>query len=188
MKRSVLVTGGCKRLGKAIGDAFAEAGWTVVRSTHDFANAASVDIFADLRASIGAQWLMEMAQMKLKRKPDVLVNNAALYVDAGTDEEIWQVNYHSPKLLAEAMSGGIVVNICDKFAATRHPGTAYAESKEALAAWSKEQGHVTIEVGDIIDLAPEGRHEKAMENAPERLTSKEIACRIVAAVQERLKQ
>lgn len=180
--KSVLITGGRKRLGKAIADAFEEARWRVVRSSH--ITASGVDIPADLRSRAGAESLMRETQRLLGRTPDVLINNAALYVGTGTDEETRQVNFESPKLLARLMQGGIVVNICDKFAAKRHPGTAYAESKEALAEWSGKLGHITIKIGDIIDLAPETHHEKALEPAAERLTSIEIAKSIVAIVEE----
>ncbi len=177
MTRSVLVTGGTVRLGAAIADAFAAAGWRVVRSSHR-ANA-NADVVADLSRPGGADELFERTIAFVGRRPDVLVNNAALYVGAADDETLWQVNYHAPRRLAELMAGTTVVNICDKFAATRHPGTAYAQSKIALEKWSRESGLLAFEVGDVIDLAPAAFREKAVEAASDRLASRQIAARLV---------
>lgn len=177
MKRSVLVTGGTMRLGAAIADAFAVAGWRVVRSSHRAD--ANADVRADLSRPGGADELFARAFALLGGRPDVLVNNAALYIGAADDETTWQVNYHAPRRLAELMEGSLVVNICDKFAATRHPGTAYAQSKTALEKWSRESGLLAFEVGDVLDLAPAAFREKAVEAAGDRLTSRQIAARLV---------
>ena len=179
---AVLVTGGCVRLGKAIGDAFAAAGWRVVRSSHRVD--AGADIVVDLSLANGAGELMEKAIALLGGRPDVLVNNAAFYVGAADDEAVWQVNYRSARQLAELMSGGTVVNVLDKYASVRHPGTAYAESKKALSDWGKANGCLAFEVGDISDLAPSGCHEKALEESFERQTSRQVAARILDMVEK----
>lgn len=179
---NVLVTGGCVRLGKAIGDVFAAAGWRVVRSSHRVD--AGADIVVDLSLAGGADELMSRARSLLGGLPDVLVNNAALYVGVADDESIWQVNYRSARRLAELMTDGIVVNILDKYAEARHPGTAYAKSKKALSEWGESKGCLAYEAGDISDLAPLGCHEKALEERSDRLTSGQVAARIFDMVKE----
>ncbi len=179
--KAVLVTGGTIRLGKAIADRLAQAGWRVLRSSHRADSGA--DIVADLSRPDGADKLFAEACRILGRKPDAIVNNAALYVGAGSDEAAWQVNFESPKRLASLMSGGKVVNILDKFA-RRHAGTAYARSKEALAELTRKNGCIGIEAGDIIDLAPTAHHERAIEPAGERLSAAQVADLVAAELDE----
>lgn len=170
--KSVVVTGGTVRLGKAIADRLSSRGWRVLGSSHRPDSGA--DIIANLSGPDGADALFAEACRILGRRPDALVNNAALYAGAGSDEATWRVNYHSPKRLASLMRGGRVVNVLDKFS-SRHAGTAYAQSKEALAALTREKGYIGIEVGDITDLAPVSRREKALEPKAERLSAAQVA-------------
>lgn len=170
--KSVIVTGGTIRLGKAISDRLEAAGWRVLRTSHR--PAALADIVADLSSPDGADRLMDAAVAILGRRPDALVNNAALYVGAGSDEATWQVNYESPRRLAALMSGGRVVNILDKFA-SRHAHSAYAKSKEALADLTRKEGAIGIEVGDIVDLSPVAHRERALEPKSERLSAAQVA-------------
>lgn len=181
--RSVLVTGGTIRLGHAIAEACRAQCWRVITSSHRPGSGA--DIIADLSRDGGPERLIEEARRLLDgRTPAVVVNNAALYVGASEDAT-WRVNYFSPRRIAKLMEGrGRVINILDRHV-ERHQGTAYARAKFALAQWSRNAAPFVkgIEVGDVAELAPVGRSERALL-APdeERETIQHVCDRVVAAI------
>ena len=134
-RRSVLVTGGTKRLGAAISSALESRGWRVIRSSHR--GDARADIVADLSAADGADTLFASALAILGgTPPDAIVNNAALF-DGGA-AEIESVNLASAvrltELMAEAGGGRCVVNIldCRVLRPGFNPETAYESSKARL--------------------------------------------------------
>ena len=113
--KSVLITGGTVRLGKAIAERLRAEGWRVITSSHRAD--AGADIVADLAEPMGAAKLYSAAlQIPDGTPPDALVNNAALFTgDAAT---IAAVNLEAPKKLIMLMAGretgvGAVVNILD---------------------------------------------------------------------------
>ena len=113
--KSVLVTGGTVRLGKAIADRLRADGWRVITSSHRAD--AGADIVADLAEPMGAAKLYAAAlQLLGGQPPDALVNNAALYVvDAAA---VRAVGLEAPKKLTMMMAGretgvGAVVNVLD---------------------------------------------------------------------------
>ena len=113
--KSVLVTGGTIRLGKAIAERLRTDGWRVLTSSHRAD--AGADIVADLSEPMGAEKLYAAAlQMLDGNPPDALVNNAALFT--GDDAAITAVNFEAPKKLTMMMAGretgmGAVVNVLD---------------------------------------------------------------------------
>ena len=113
--KSVLVTGGTVRLGKAIVERLRTDGWRVITSSHRAD--AGADIVADLAEPMGAAKLYAaVLQMLGGQPPDALVNNAALFV--GDAAEVKAVNFEAPKKLTMMMAGresgvGAVVNILD---------------------------------------------------------------------------
>ena len=113
--KSVLVTGGTVRLGKAIAERLRADGWRVITSSHRAD--AGADIVADLTEPLGAAKLYAAAlQMLGGTPPDALVNNAALFV--GDTETVRAVGLEAPKKLTMMMAGreegvGAVVNILD---------------------------------------------------------------------------
>ena len=113
--KSVLVTGGTVRLGKAIADRLRADGWRVLTSSHRAD--AGADIVADLAEPMGAAKLYAAAlQLLGGQPPDALVNNAALYV--GDAAAVRAVGLEAPKKLTMMMAGretgvGAVVNVLD---------------------------------------------------------------------------
>ena len=113
--KSVLITGGTVRLGKAIAARLASEGWRVITSSHRAD--ADADIVADLAEPMGAAKLYAATlQMLGGMPPDALVNNAALFT--GDAAAIAAVNLEAPKKLTMLMAGreaglGAVVNILD---------------------------------------------------------------------------
>lgn len=135
--KTVLVTGGTVRLGKAIADFLVERGWRVLVSSHRADSGA--DIVADLSFSSGAVKLYSAAMELLGGvPPDAIVNNAALL--DGDPESVENVNFLSPSKLIMLMAGretsrGFIVNILDGSLKDERFG-AYNSSKEKLRQYS----------------------------------------------------
>ena len=174
--KSVLITGGTVRLGKAIAERLRAEGWRVITSSHRAD--AGADIVADLAEPTGAAKLYAAALRLLGgTPPDALVNNAALFV--GDEAAIAAVNLEAPKKLTMMMAGreagvGAVVNILDAKAldGNRQPSTAadsYRSSKQALAEFTKTSAATfaaTLRVNGVAPgpvMAPTDVHEKAGE-------------------------
>ena len=174
--KSVLVTGGTVRLGKAIAERLRAEGWRVITSSHRAD--AGADIVADLAEPMGAAKLYAAAlQMLGGTPPDALVNNAALFT--GDAAAIAAVNLEAPKKLTMMMAGretgvGAVVNVLDAKAldGNRQQSTAadgYRRSKRELAAFTRSSAATfaaTLRVNGVAPgpvMAPTNVHEKAGE-------------------------
>ena len=174
--KSVLVTGGTVRLGKAIAERLRAEGWRVITSSHRAD--AGADIVADLAEPMGAAKLYAAAlQMLGGTPPDALVNNAALFT--GDDAAIAAVNLEAPKKLTMLMAGretgmGAVVNVLDAKAldGARQQSTAadsYRNAKRELAAFTRSSAATfaaTLRVNGVAPgpvMAPTNVHEKAGE-------------------------
>ena len=174
--KSVLVTGGTVRLGKAIAARLRAEGWRVITSSHRAD--AGADIVADLAEPMGAAKLYAAAlQMLGGTPPDALVNNAALFT--GDAAAIAAVNLEAPRKLTMLMAGreegvGAVVNVLDAgvLDGNRLQSTAvdgYRESKRELLAFTKTAAAMfaaTLRVNGVAPgpvMAPTDVHEKAGE-------------------------
>ena len=174
--KSVLITGGTVRLGKAIAERLRAEGWRVITSSHRAD--AGADIVADLAEPMGAAKLYAAAlQLLGGLPPDALVNNAALFT--GDAAAIAAVNLEAPKKLTMMMAGreagvGAIVNILDTKAldASRRfstPTDAYLASKRELAAFTRSAAATfaaTLRVNGVAPgpvMAPTEVHERAGE-------------------------
>ena len=179
--KSVLVTGGTVRLGKAIAERLRAEGWRVITSSHRAD--AGADIVADLAEPMGPARLYAAALQLLGGTPlDALVNNAALFT--GHAAAIGTVNLEAPKKLTTLMAGretgvGAVVNILDTKAldASRRLPTSidtYLVSKRELAAFTRSSAAMfatTLRVNGVAPgpvLAPTEVHVKAGETLLDR--------------------
>lgn len=142
MKGTVLVTGGAKRIGKAICEALRARGWNVLVHSRDAAN----PLRADFAETLGPARLFQTA---CDQAPDLcaIVNNAAVFSTAAElppEEEtrLMRVNAEAPEKLATLLGlrlmehrpfRGAVVNLLDSriLAPLAHP-TPYERSKLAL--------------------------------------------------------
>ena len=190
--KSVLVTGGTVRLGKAIAERLRAEGWRVITSSHRAD--AGADIVADLAEPMGPARLYAAAlQLLGGTPPDALVNNAALFT--GDAAAIGAVNLEAPKKLTMLMAGretgvGAVVNILDTKAldASRHlPMSidAYLASKRELAAFTLSSAATfaaTLRVNGVAPgpvLAPTEVHVKAGETLLDRRpTAEDVAAAV----------
>ena len=179
--KSVLVTGGTVRLGKAIAARLRAEGWRVITSSHRAD--AGADIVADLAEPMGAAKLYAAAlQLLGGNPPDALVNNAALFT--GDAAAIAAVNLESPKKLTTLMAGreagvGAVVNVLDAKALDCNrlqskAADGYRESKRELLAFTKAAAAMfaaTLRVNGVAPgpvMAPTDVHENAGETLLDR--------------------
>lgn len=192
--RSVVVTGGVKRIGKAIADGLAAKGWRVLRTSHR--DDPGADIVADLATASGADKIFADASTILGAPPDAIVNNAAVYL--ADEKTTRQVNFTSPmrlmEMMANAGNGGAVVNIIDAAILdgreeARENFRTYASTKRdlldaTLNAAVRFNGRIranAVAPGSV--LPPEGIHEKAMPSPSGRQPTPED---VAAAVESLL--
>ena len=171
-KGTVLVTGGTRRLGKAIAETLRNAGWNVLTSSHRVDSGA--DFIQDLSDPSGAVKLYSAA---LAASPDdfcAIVNNAALF--RGDPAVLEAVNLTAPRKLTMLLAGreGVkcsIVNILDsKLLGPSLPeDSAYANAKRELHADTRKYAALfaeTLRVNAVAPgpvLPPEGVHEPAGE-------------------------
>jgi hypothetical protein len=155
--RTALVTGGAKRLGRAIAEALASEGADIVvhyRTSEDEAHEAedhlqcmgvqAWTVQADLADAEQAQTLMGRSSELAGRAPDILVNSASIFTPSGVldfdaDEldRQFAVNTLAPLYLsrsfAESTSEGQIVNMLDaRMLEFDEEHAAYHLSKRAL--------------------------------------------------------
>lgn len=169
--KTILVTGGARRIGAVISRAIAEAGADVILH-HNRSLPEAEEVVAQIRATGHRAWILQadledpaQAAALLERAwnlapLDALVNNAAIFLPGNAFEtsfELWQkhlaINLTAPFLLSQAFARqlmpdreGRILNILD-WRALRPAADhfAYTISKAALAAMTQSLA---------VDLAP----------------------------------
>jgi len=176
--KSVLITGGTIRLGKAIAERLRADGWRVITSSHRAE--ADADIVADLSEPMGAAKLYAAVLQALDgNPPDALVNNAALFT--GDETTVRVVGFEAPKKLTMMMAGretgvGAVVNLLDSHAlpSSSQASQTYLAAKQDLRAFTLSSAMMfaaTLRVNAVAPgpvLAPTDVHEKAGETLLDR--------------------
>ena len=166
-RRALLLTGASRGIGHATVKRFSAAGWRVITcSRHPFPENCPWEmgpedhIQVDLADVDGTQAAIDEIKQRLDpRELHALVNNAAISPKAEggqrlssieTSLEVWEhvfrVNFLAPIMLARGLldelkaAKGSVVNVTSIAGSRVHPfaGTAYATSKAALAALTRE--------------------------------------------------
>ena len=166
-RRALLLTGASRGIGHATVKRFSAAGWRVITcSRHPFPENCPWEmgpedhIRVDLADADGTQAAIDEIKQRLDpRELHALVNNAAISPKAEggqrlssieTSLEVWEhvfrVNFLAPIMLARGLldeltaAKGSVVNVTSIAGSRVHPfaGTAYATSKAALAALTRE--------------------------------------------------
>jgi NAD(P)-dependent dehydrogenase (short-subunit alcohol dehydrogenase family) len=158
--RTVLVTGGARRIGRAVCLALAQRGARVAIHCNESEDEAretarqcpgSVVVSADLRNLDAAAQVLEEVEQRCGGI-DVLVNNASVYEardPAEIDEEAWdralEVNLKAPFFLARdcamrmrGRGGGVIVNLTDALVGQPYPRyLPYFAAKAGLEAATK---------------------------------------------------
>ena len=189
-RKTMLLTGASRGIGHATVRRFNAEGWRVITcSRHPFPaecpwgggeeNHVQIDL-ADPNDTIA-----KVAEIKgrLNGKLDALVNNAGISpkgaegerlntieTDLRTWGHVFHVNFFASVVLARglkeelAATGGSVVNITSIAGARVHPfaGAAYATSKAALAALTREMAHDFGPMGVRVNAVAPGEVETAI--------------------------
>jgi NAD(P)-dependent dehydrogenase (short-subunit alcohol dehydrogenase family) len=205
-RRTLLLTGASRGIGHATVKRFSAAGWRVITcSRHPFPENCPWEAGPEdhIQVNLADEGNTEEAIAEIKRRLDngelhALVNNAAISPKAeggarlgslDTATEIWrqvfEVNFFSTiwlaqGLVAELAAGrGAIVNVTSIAGSRVHPfaGSAYATSKAALAALTRERaadmGPLGIRVnaiapGEIDTAILSPGTEKLVESIPLR--------------------
>jgi NAD(P)-dependent dehydrogenase (short-subunit alcohol dehydrogenase family) len=164
MSRTVLVTGAAVRLGSAIAEALARAGWDVV--VHAHRSLAPADALCARLRALGSQAWRVAGDLLAPGGPDAvfddalgaagsldaLVNNASVFerqplatAAPGDFERLWRINALAPIRLTQRLAGhlssrgarGCAVNLLDQRIAQASAGaTPYALSKKTLESFT----------------------------------------------------
>jgi NAD(P)-dependent dehydrogenase (short-subunit alcohol dehydrogenase family) len=189
-RRTLLLTGASRGIGHATVKRFAAAGWRVITcSRHPFPEncpweAGPEDhIQVDLADPENTEQAIVETKRRLKGELHALVNNAAISpkADGGkrlssiaTLHEDWQhvfqVNFFAPIMLARGLldelkaAKGTVVNVTSIAGSRVHPfaGAAYATSKAALAALTREMAADFGAVGIRVNAIAPGEIDTSM--------------------------
>jgi NAD(P)-dependent dehydrogenase (short-subunit alcohol dehydrogenase family) len=189
-QRTLVLTGASRGIGHATVKAFSSQGWRVLTcSRQPFDprcpwpggedNHIQIDL-ADPRTTIAA---IQTIRDKLDGKLDALVNNAGispkgeggarlstLDTDMRTWGQVFHVNFFASVVLARglqaelAAAGGAVVNVTSIAGTRVHPfaGAAYATSKAALAALTREMAHDFGPLGVRVNAIAPGEVETSI--------------------------
>lgn len=170
-----LITGGAKRVGRAIVEKLAECGYDIAFTYHHSKGPAD-ELLASIRAKgvrahaiqvdltdpPGAVRVVEVSFGSVFRRLDVLVNSASVYQPGRLADVTYEkmreynaIHMESPLLLAKAFapllrqSGGCIVNMVDLLAERPWP--------EYLAYCASKAGLWNLTLGLARELAPEVR-------------------------------
>lgn len=189
-QKTIVLTGASRGIGHATVKRFGSEGWRVLTcSRQPFdprcpwpggeENHIQIDL-ADPKKTIEA---IEMIKSKLNGRLDALVNNAGispkgeggkrlttLDTDLRTWGQVFHVNFFAPVILARGLqdelvaAGGAVVNVTSIVGSRVHPfaGAAYATSKAALAALTREMAHDFGPLGVRVNAIAPGEVETAI--------------------------
>jgi len=188
--RTLLLTGASRGIGHATVKRFSAAGWRVITcSRHGFPEncpweAGPEDhIQVDLANPENTISAIEEIKQRLNGELHALVNNAAISPKApggkrlgsiDTSPQNWyqvfQVNFFAPIILARGLldelkaAKGSVVNVTSIAGSRVHPfaGAAYATSKAALAALTREMAADFGAVGVRVNAIAPGEIDTAM--------------------------
>ncbi|MEL7116333.1 MAG: SDR family oxidoreductase [Pseudomonadota bacterium] len=189
-QRTLLLTGASRGIGHATVRKFSGAGWRVLTCSRQAFDArcpwpggADNHIQLDLADPADTINAVGRIQEKLEGKLDALVNNAGispkgpngerlstLDTDLMTWGRVFHVNFFASVVLARglqdelAAAKGSVVNVTSIAGARVHPfaGAAYATSKAALAALTREMAHDFGPLGVRVNAIAPGEVETAI--------------------------
>lgn len=190
MQRTLLLTGASRGIGHATVKRFSAGGWRVLTcSRHPFdprcpwpggeANHVQIDL-ADPNATIEA---IGRIRGMIGGRLDALVNNAGISpkgpegtrlntidTDLRTWGQVFHVNFFAPVVLARGLkqelaeAKGSVVNVTSIAGSRVHPfaGAAYATSKAALTALTREMAHDFGPLGVRVNAIAPGEIDTAI--------------------------
>lgn len=188
--KNLLLTGASRGIGHATVKRFGAAGWRVLTvSRHPFSEHCPWEggeenhIQLDLADLSRLPQAIDGIRRKLNGRLDALVNNAAISpkapgggrlgvmaTDLNTWMQVYNVNLFSTVLLAQGLMSelreaqGCIVNVTSIAGGRVHPfaGAAYATSKAALAALTREMAHEFGALGVRVNAIAPGEIDTAI--------------------------
>jgi NAD(P)-dependent dehydrogenase (short-subunit alcohol dehydrogenase family) len=212
-RRTLLLTGASRGIGHATVKRFSSAGWRVITCSRqpfpeDCPWEAGEEDHVQVDLADAAGTLEAVAEIR-RRLPDgrldALVNNAGISPkgDAGarlttlstelaTWSRVFQVNFFASVILARglvaelAAARGAVVNVTSIAGARVHPfaGAAYATSKAALAALTREMAHDLGPLGIRVNAIAPGEIETEILSPGTELLAEAIPLRRLGKPEE----
>ncbi len=189
--RTLVLTGASRGIGHATVKRFSSAGWRVITCSRQpisedcpWKAGPEDHIVVDLASEAGVEAGLAEMRERLSGAPlDALVNNAAVspkgpdgarlgVIGTGLDDwrSIFQVNLFAPLMLARGLmselqaAGGSIINVTSIAGSRVHPfaGSAYATSKAALAALTREMAADFGPLGVRVNAIAPGEIETAI--------------------------
>ncbi len=206
-RRTLLLTGASRGIGHATVKRFSAAGWRVITcSRHPFPENCPWEAGPEdhIQVDLGDAKSTDEAIAEIKsrlpnRELDALVNNAAISPKAeggkrlssiATTRDDWhrifQVNFFAPIMLARGLldelkaAKGSVVNVTSIAGSRVHPfaGAAYATSKAALMALTREMAHDFGPLGIRVNaLSPGEIDTSILSPGTEKIVEEQIPLR-----------
>ncbi|MCX7384982.1 MAG: SDR family NAD(P)-dependent oxidoreductase [Alphaproteobacteria bacterium] len=189
-QKILLLTGASRGIGHATGKRFADAGWRVITVSRQafspkcpWLGGPEDHVQLDIGDMAGIdRGIAELRSRLPEGKLDALVNNAGISPKGpggarlgvlGSDFATWlrvfNVNIFSVALLARGLSdvltgGGAIVNVTSIAGSRVHPyaGSAYACSKAALAALTREMANEFAPLGIRVNAISPGEIDTAI--------------------------
>ncbi len=189
-RNTLLLTGASRGIGHATVKRFSAEGWRVLTcSRHPFdprcpwPGGEENHVQVDLSSPDDTIRAIEVIREKIDGRLDALVNNAGISpkgedgerlntidTDLRTWGKVFHVNFFAPVVLARglkdelAAAKGAVVNVTSIAGARVHPfaGAAYATSKAALAALTREMAHDFGPAGVRVNAIAPGEVETSI--------------------------
>ena len=212
-RRTLILTGASRGIGHATVKRFSSAGWRVITCSRQpfpedcpWEAGPEDHIVIDLADRDGlAAGIGEMRARLEDGKLSALVNNAGISPkrdgggrlstidwDAGVWQQVFQVNFFAPialahGLLEELKAGrGTVINVTSIAGSRVHPyaGSAYATSKAALAALTREMAADFGPLGVRVNAIAPGEIETAMLSPGTEALADEIPLRRLGTPEE----
>jgi NAD(P)-dependent dehydrogenase (short-subunit alcohol dehydrogenase family) len=188
--KTLLLTGASRGIGHATVKRFEREGWRVLTCSRQpfdprcpWPNGRENHIEIDLSNPDKTIAAIEVIKGKINGKLNALVNNAGispkgpggtrlntLETDLRTWGQVFHVNFFAPIVLARGLraelsaAGGAIVNVTSIAGSRVHPfaGAAYATSKAALAALTREMAYDFGPLGVRVNAIAPGEIETAM--------------------------
>ncbi|PIE15215.1 MAG: oxidoreductase [Rhodobacterales bacterium] len=189
-RKTLLLTGASRGIGHATVQYFNARGWRVISCSRTafaskcpWGSGAENHVQIDLSDPEKTMAAMDEIRSRLNGRLDALVNNAGVspkgpegerLTSINTDLRDWgrvfHVNFFAPVILARglrrelAAAKGAVVNVTSIAGSRVHPfaGAAYATSKAALAALTREMAHDFGPMGVRVNAIAPGEVETAI--------------------------
>ncbi len=212
-RKTLVLTGASRGIGHATVKRFSAAGWRVITCSRQpfpedcpWEGGPEDHVAIDLADDVSTEAGIEFLRTRLAGGPlHALVNNAAispkntdgkrlgsLNTDLATWELVFRVNFYAPVLLARGLieelerGPGSVVNVTSIASGRVHPfaGTAYATSKAALAALTREMAADFGPLGVRVNAIAPGEIRTSMIGPEYEALAAEIPLRRLGTPEE----